>query len=204
MQLLRGLTLLDRLKLGLDDCIEIDPSTGMHRSLCRLQRLYLTGSIVIEAADMAHLLGLRDHLRELILIGCSSLTDAGLQTIAELKQLSSLSLRGSNAITDAGVAHLAGLPQLQSLDLSWCKDVTDASMAHIVKGRCGPTLRMLGFSACRRVGDVGLLHLANGVPALEKLDATIGLSAHSGARSNMSDAARRAFKQSHPQCEVCY
>jgi len=58
-------------------------------------------------------------------------TDAGLECLAELRELQVLDLEGTR-VTDAGLAHLAGLKGLRKLDLRGTR-VTDAGVADLAR-----------------------------------------------------------------------
>lgn len=58
-----------------------------------------------------------------------TVTDAGLEHLKELTQLTHLSLRHAE-ITDAGLEHLKGLSQLEDLDIQHTR-VTDAGLKHL-------------------------------------------------------------------------
>ena len=68
---------------------------------------------------MQHLRSLR-HLRELHLNHCRRLTDAGLESLADLPALETLHLNAT-PITDAGLKHLAKIKTLKSLNLTECQ-----------------------------------------------------------------------------------
>ena len=79
-------------------------------------------------ADLLYLFGRR--IIHLSLSG-SKVTDAGMATIAQFKDLEYLGL-AQTAITDAGLAHLSGLEKLSYLDLTGTA-VTDAGLVHLAK-----------------------------------------------------------------------
>ena len=61
--------------------------------------------------------------------GCSGVTDAGLQHIAQLRKLTFLDLQDTG-ITDAGLVHLAELMNLRYLNLNWLR-ITDVGVRHL-------------------------------------------------------------------------
>ena len=133
------------------------------------------------------------RLRKLELTYCS-LTETGLENLAGLNQLESLSLQGSlgnspgdhadfaldclkgltqlqelniscnDAVTDVGLKHLQGLTQLRKLNLG-CTRITDAGLKY-VKGMT--ELRELKVD-CVKITDAGLGRLKE-LGKLEELD----------------------------------
>jgi hypothetical protein len=88
-------------------------------------------------AELARLAPLTLNLRWLDL-GGTGVTDAGLEQVARMKNLSRLHLERTG-LTDAGLEHLAGLPELAYLNLYGTK-VTDAGLACL---KADPKLRQL-------------------------------------------------------------
>lgn len=82
-------------------------------------------------------------------------TDAGLATIAGLRELEVLIMWDARTVTDAGVRHLARLPNLQKVHISASK-IGDGSLA--VFGRM-PSIQELSLQG-NAFTDAGLAHLA--------------------------------------------
>ena len=80
-------------------------------------------------AEIALLAGVADQVYALNLAD-SKATDAGLEPLAELKNLSALHLERSSA-TDAGLVHISGLANLQYLNL-YGTGITDEGLKHLV------------------------------------------------------------------------
>lgn len=93
-----------------------------------LQVSFALGSDPASDENVALLAAVADQVYSLNLAGAKA-TDAGLATLAQLKNLSRLHLENS-AITDAGMAHLAQLGSLQYLNL-YGTAITDAGLAHV-------------------------------------------------------------------------
>ena len=79
-------------------------------------------------AEVALLAGVADQVYALDLAG-SKVTDAGMASLAALKNLSALHLELSS-ISDEGLAHVAGLSGLQYLNL-YGTGITDAGLKHL-------------------------------------------------------------------------
>jgi len=106
-----------------------------------------------------------DHLRMLLIDGCSQITDAGMAHLNELPSLSALCVRddtGRMNLTDASLAHLAKLPRLRSLALSG--GFSDVGLDHLRK--LAP-LQWLELEKAN-ITDSGLAHL-QGLTSLETL-----------------------------------
>jgi len=95
-------------------------------------------------------------LESLDISECASLSDAGMEPLAELTNLAWLNLWRA-PVTDAGVAHLAGLVNMRWLNLDNTQ-LTDAGLVHL-KGMTQLEFLHLGSTA---VSDAGM-------PALEPL-----------------------------------
>lgn len=126
---------------------------------------------------------------EVLHLGASpGITDRGLQHLAGLKQLKSLTLSGevlsgtglahlrdlplrelvvysSQRLTDQGIAAIAELKQLTRLDLAWAKALSDDQVAELTKL---PALRELSVWGSGQLTDAGLQHIST-LPHLESL-----------------------------------
>lgn len=72
------------------------------------------------------------RLKELLLNGCSWLTDKHLASLGALKNLERLEL-SSSAMTPAGLAQLSQLPALQELTVSQCVAIDDEAVEHLAR-----------------------------------------------------------------------
>ncbi len=97
-----------------------------------LKSLSVPGTRVSDAGliDLQTLPNL-EHLRLGVYREGANITDEGLKTIGQMKQLKDLDLSGTK-ISDAGLVHLQGLGHLDSLSLENTK-VTEAGLAHLAQ-----------------------------------------------------------------------
>ncbi|MBI4905102.1 MAG: ankyrin repeat domain-containing protein [Acidobacteria bacterium] len=93
------------------------------------------------------------------------ITDAVLERIAAIPQITHLNLEGSRLLTGAGLRHLARMPQLLSLNLIGCP-IDDDDLAVL---RELPELRVLRLCHQWRISDAGIAH-ASGLEKLEDVD----------------------------------
>jgi hypothetical protein len=103
-----------------------------------------------------------DIMRDYGLAGLDArgqMTDAVLERVSKLEQVTCLNLGGSKSLTDDGLLHLAGMPQLVELDLSDYPGgiITDRGLQAL---RQLPSLRR--FQMCWQAGisDLGIANLA--------------------------------------------
>ena len=156
-------------------------------------------TIRFDAAEANYLKDLT-HLRRLVLMCDTEVTDAGLVRFAELAKLEELfifgpevtdswaehlrgltnlkdlTIIGDTQLTDAGLAHLGAIASLEKLDLCVPK-ITDAGIKHL---RGLKNLRSLSLDDCR-LTDTGLRHLV-GLPRLEGLNLSYAEITDAGAR----------------------
>ncbi len=91
---------------------------------------FLTGVSKCDDVKAAAILPLKDNIVQLDL-GRTIITDAALQTIAQLPRLVELDLRQTK-VTDAGLESLIGMKQLQTINL-YGTGITDAGLKHLAK-----------------------------------------------------------------------
>jgi hypothetical protein len=139
-----------------------DTDLGALGRLNRLEVLSLGRSTVTDAG-LARLEGL-SHLRWLELRNWPQLSDAGLAHLKGLTGLRGILLYNSPKVSDAGLAHLKGLASLEALVLGKAPLVTDQGVAHL---RGLTRLQSLKLDESQ-VSDASLVHL-NGFTSLKKL-----------------------------------
>ncbi|CAD7696675.1 unnamed protein product [Ostreobium quekettii] len=96
-------------------------------------------------------------LRALDMSSCSQMTDAGLECVGRLAELTDLSVRlCKQKVTEEGLMHLGRLTNLASLVLCECVSVSDATLES-----WGGLQRLtrLSMARCERITDEGLRHL---------------------------------------------
>ncbi len=113
-------------------------------------------------ADLVHLSRLT-NLEELVLTGCSRVTNDGLVHLSSLKKMTLLSLSGTG-VEDAGMEHIQELDALRWLVLTG-SNISDEGLAYLKNCR---SLEILGIDFTG-VTDAGLAHLA-GMESLAELD----------------------------------
>lgn len=132
------------LKLGMR--FELDDNGG-------IKHLVEVDGQRINAAHLSHIKTL-DTLRSLS-ITSSSVSDAGLQHLAEMKHLNRLSLSRCDNITNSGLKHLEKLTSLEYLGILYCRQMTDDGLRHL---QDLTNLNMLEFTELK-ITDAGLIHL---------------------------------------------
>lgn len=115
----------------------------------------------------------------------TNITDAGLEGLSSLPNLSSLQLQGTQ-ISDAGLVHLKKLTNLKHLDLS-DTEITDAGLAQLRSLRNLESLRL----ARTNVSDAGLQYLKH-LENLKYLDLEATGVTTSGA-ANLEKSLPNAF-----------
>jgi hypothetical protein len=179
---LEGLTNLVNLRL---EATPIGDAGIAHvKDLVNLARLLINTTKVTDAG-MVTVGGLR-NLNELVLSNLPSVTNTGLESLKDLKNLRILYLANSR-ITDAGVASLKNFPQLEILGLNFTA-TTDAALDDL---RALPRLRTLDLSDSK-VTEAGL-------PKLYPLQSLRELKLRN---IKVSDAAIAKFQAALPQCRV--
>jgi Leucine-rich repeat (LRR) protein len=96
---------------------------------------------------------------------CRTLNDAGLRTLSQCTDLTSLDLSGCTQFTDAGFKVLSGLPNLLHLNLSGCSKITDAGAQHM----CHLRLLTLKMMHCHRLVSLNFLRM---MTELNSIDAS--------------------------------
>ena len=108
----------------------------------------------------------------LILSGCKSITDKGLQFLKKFTKLKSLELNSCKNITDDGLKYLQDLKGLESLKISYCKNITDKGLECFQNMT---SLQLLNLNGTNIIGE-GLKYVQN----LKKLRslAIVGSAVH--------------------------
>ena len=101
-----------------------------------------------------------DVVKEMGLTGINAggqMTDAALERVSRLEQVTHLNLNGSQLLSDDGLLHLARMPQLVELDLSgWHSRITDRGLEVL---RHLKALRQFQMCWPQRVTDAGVANL---------------------------------------------
>ena len=150
----------------------LNPVSAKLAELPGLRKLILIGATDAEIGRLRGLTG----LEELNIDESVGLSDAGIQSLSNLKKLKTLDLMGR--ITDKGISHLSGLRNLETLSLL-CVDGSDGEGENDSDGSkpiTGEGLKYLrGMTKLRdlalasnAIGDDGLSHL-EGLDKLELL-----------------------------------
>jgi len=132
--------------------------------------------------DCAKLAGLTDL--EILDLGQCQLTDAGLDHVAKLTSLDSLSLETAKGVTDAGIARLGGLTKLTNLNVGGTQ-ATDASLDTIGKLT---NLQKLSLVTLPGITDAGL----------PKLDGLKQLNEVWLSGTSVTPEGAKAFLAAHP------
>ncbi|CAD7704538.1 unnamed protein product [Ostreobium quekettii] len=98
------------------------------------------------------------HLRQLKVVGSSSLTQDSLGHVAHLRRLKRLTLQGCGGVSQGCLSHLVCLTALETLDLDTCANLLDNSLEHV--GQL-TSLKRLSLIGCTKVTDAGLAHIGS-------------------------------------------
>lgn len=124
--------------------------------LAPIRALNLSHS-AITSNDLAALSKLTS-LRNLNLLCCREITDAGLAHLANLVNLTDLDISFCHNFGNPGLAYLTKLVQLTSINLECCDQITDIGLTHLSKLT---NLKKINFAHCEQITDSGLAHLNN-------------------------------------------
>jgi hypothetical protein len=131
--------------------------TSLHKLcvLTQLTRLALSGCCKVTNLGIASIARAMQELRALDLSGCHAhLSEAGVQSLRMLRNLTALDLRSNSLVQDADVAALVPhTPHLQDLNLR-DTSVTNATMQAIAANL--PCLTLLNVEYCHGVTDKGI------------------------------------------------
>jgi len=122
-------------------------------------------------------------LRHLNLSLCKDVTDNSLGRIAtHCKALESLQLGGCTKVTNTGLLLISwGLKRIKSLNLRSCWQISDHGIGHLTGGNAGPgagasTLEELSLQDCQKLTDESLRHIAEGLPAVQRINLSFCVS----------------------------
>ena len=115
-----------------------------------LRSLNLFGCEKISSGGVQHLAVLR-RLQTLS-VGLTKVGDEGMKAVARMESLETLQLYFT-PITDAGVAELGRLQRLRHIDLSRCNAISDRGVEELAKHQ---ELRSVELNGCSKVTDTGL------------------------------------------------
>lgn len=132
------------------------------------------------------------RLRDVNLINCNALTDAGLESLSRWSQVEALMINSSHGITDDGLAHLAGMTQLKHLwfvaEGGGRLSVSDAGLAHLRQVPRLESVMVIGVG----ISDAGLKHL-EGIKQLKEIWLV---------RTAVSEDGFKRLQQVLPNCQV--
>ena len=177
--------------------------------LSNLEELYLAGTLVGDV-DLEQMT-LFPKLKKLRISKLPQVTGAGLEHVKQLENLIDLDLSENSSLFDADLVHLADMKKLQRLNL-WRVAVTDEGIAHL-KGLTG--MRWLNLDNTQ-ITDAGLdslsgmsklefLHLGStsvtdeGIQKLSKLKSLKDLKV---TRTAVTDAGVEKLQQQLPNTEI--
>jgi len=128
----RQLAVLPRLEML--DVSETPNGAGMLEVLAEfpaLRTLQLRRCPWLTDADLPALLRLASL--ESLMISEASITDAGLDILAQCTNLTQLGIDRCDGVTDAGVRRLAATGRLESASINQCRQLTDASVCELAR-----------------------------------------------------------------------
>lgn len=132
------------------------------RRFPNLRTLHLTGGCKARNRDLALLSNAaRCQLQTLTLTDDPEhpwVSNSGLEEVAKISTLTSLSLINCVRITNAGIQSLAKLVNLSSLSLRGCRNLTSTGLAALKQNQALTSLNLYG---CIRLTNQGLLALQN-------------------------------------------
>lgn len=113
-------------------------------------------------------------LREISLVNCRRLTDAGLETLgSSCRELRHIRLDGCPLITATGFSGLMDhCKELESLSVDGCASFDDACVIRV--SAAGDKLRAMSMAGCARITDLALAALGDTCHELRDLDISAG------------------------------
>ena len=164
----------------------VDDVLGLLRGQPAIKTLHLGGETVTDKGLEA--LADQTDLRELIIWWATAISDAGVAHLGRLPRLRMIDISLS-PLTDDAVRHLAGLPALEELTIQGSK-FTDRSLTDLSQATRLKSLTLRGDRS--EFGDEGLGHLA-GLKDLRRLHLQKG---------KFSEAAKARLLKAIPKLEI--
>ncbi len=113
-------------------------------------------------AGLSRLAGLDLPRLQILQLGsCDRLTDAGIEHIARIESLTSLSLYACPGVTDAGLGYIANLDLLEGLDLRGCEGISDAGLDRLAAMQ---NLKVLRLGGCTNISLEAVAGLRSRMP----------------------------------------
>ncbi|EED20149.1 F-box domain protein [Talaromyces stipitatus ATCC 10500] len=111
-------------------------------------------------------------LRHLDIHQCTSITDAGLRSLAHnVPALQGLQISQCTELTDDSVVDvIQTTPQLSHFDMEDLDNVTNNLLVELAKSPCSDTLEHLNVSYCDSIGDIGMLQVLKHCRQLRSLE----------------------------------
>jgi internalin A len=133
-----------------DNPIIGDTTVAILGTLQHLEHVNIAGSDITDAG-LRSLAALRD-LQVLCLAGCPNITDQGLVSLAKIEGLRVLYLEYTK-VTEKGIAALAGLKELRTLTLMGCRQLDKKKTLETLKGLKGLKVQFPGRYAYVTIGS---------------------------------------------------
>lgn len=137
--------------------LKTDYLQGLSGSITKLD---ISNNPQLSNRAMKYIVHCCPNLQELLIGGCTGLTDKGLAILGNSKlSLSVLNLRNNALLTGSGLMKLRHLTSLETLDLKGCTRVDSSGVASLVKHNL--MLKTLILSTCVAVTDHVVSELCN-------------------------------------------
>jgi Leucine-rich repeat (LRR) protein len=190
---LADLTQLEEVTLG-GFSVEVGDECLAHMKKMTKLRTLGIGKEKLTDAGMAHVKNFAE-LRELRIEG-PKVTAAGLESLAALKKLETLTVLSCPAINGDGMAALKGLTNLQGLELVYCGQIDAKATAHLKGLTKLKKLRfdgvqdeaLEGIAGLKNLEDLQLFYTSVGDPGLKHLGGLTGLRSLNLMKTRVTDA----------------
>ncbi len=173
--------------IDLSGCIQLT-SLGFQNLAdgCReLQILILEDMFTLDDLCLQEVTANCHNLKQVSLLGSTSITDEGLKTLSTSKKLQKLKVDSNQKISDAtfkalgrgcgdlrhlymvdcqnitdqSLKSLSHCRNLNVLNLADCVRISDTGIRYIVDSSCGGKIRELNLTNCVRVGDIAIVNI---------------------------------------------